>query len=124
MVSAEKITSVVHRYLELVAGGSADDIADLFADDATVEDPVGGGEIHIGRSAIHGFFKKIESAQRTTALKALRVAGHEAAFMFVITVDAGGRKVAIEPIDVMNFNAEGKIITMKAYWSSSDVKQL
>ena len=41
MVSAEKITETVHRYLELVAGGSADDIADLFADDATVEDPVG-----------------------------------------------------------------------------------
>ena len=124
MVSAEKITETVHRYLELVANGTADEIADLFADDATVEDPVGGGEVHIGKSAIHGFFKNVEGARRTTELKALRVAGHEAAFMFVITVDAGGHKVAIEPIDVMNFNADGKITTMKAYWSFADAKQL
>ena len=124
MVSAEKITETVHRYLELVANGTADEIADLFADDATVEDPVGGGEVHIGKHAIHGFFKNVESAQRATELVTLRVAGHEAAFLFVITVDAGGHKVRIEPIDVMNFNAEGKITSMKAYWSFADAKQV
>ncbi len=124
MVSAEKITETVHRYLELVANGSADEIADLFADDATVEDPVGGGEVHIGKHAIQGFYKNVESAQRATELVTLRVAGHEAAFLFVITVDAGGHKVRIEPIDVMNFNAEGKITSMKAYWSFADAKQV
>jgi steroid delta-isomerase len=124
MVSAEHIESAVHRYLELVAGGTAEQITELFADDATVEDPVGGGEVHIGRSAIHGFFKNVENAKRTTELKAIRVAGHEAAFMFAITVDAGGHKVLIEPIDVMVFNGEGKITSMKAYWSFADAKQL
>lgn len=123
MVSAEKITETVHRYLELVAGGTADEIADLFADDATVEDPVGGGEVHIGKSAIHRFYKNIESAKRATELVTLRVAGHEAAFLFVINVDAGGHKVRIEPIDVMNFNADGKITSMKAYWSFADAAQ-
>ncbi len=34
---------------------SADDIAALYAEDATVEDPVG-GEVHIGRQAIRGFY--------------------------------------------------------------------
>ena len=83
MPSAEHIESVVHRYLELVGGGTADQIADLFADDATVEDPVG-GEVHIGRQAIHGFYKNIESLPRRTELITLRVAGHEAAFLFAI----------------------------------------
>lgn len=123
MVSAEKITETVHRYLELVANGTADEIADLFADDATVEDPVGGGQLHIGKSAIQGFYKNVESAKRTTELVTLRVAGHEAAFLFVITVDAGGHKVRIEPIDVMNFNADGKITSMRAFWSLADAKQ-
>ena len=94
------------------------------ADDATVEDPVGGGEVHIGRGAIHGFFKNVENAERTTELLALRVAGHEAAFMFVITVDAGGHKVRIQPIDVMVFDADGKITSMKAYWSFADATQV
>lgn len=124
MVSADDITATVHRYLELVAGGTADEITELFAADATVEDPVGGGEVHIGRGAINGFYKNVESARRTTELLALRVAGHEAAFMFVITVDAGGHKVKIQPIDVMTFDADGKITSMKAYWSFADATQI
>jgi steroid delta-isomerase len=122
MVSAEHIESVVRRYLELVATGTADDIAALYAGDATVEDPVG-GEVHIGRQAIHGFYKNIENAPRATELLSLRVAGHEAAFMFAITVGAGEHRIRIEPIDVMVFDGEGKIASMKAYWSPADVKQ-
>lgn len=119
--NAEQIESAVRRYLELVASGTADDIADLYAEDATVQDPVG-GETHIGRHAIHGFYKNIEGAPKETELLSLRVAGHEAAFMFAITVGAGEHRIRIEPIDVMVFNAEGKVSSMKAYWSPADVK--
>ncbi|MEI7545917.1 MAG: nuclear transport factor 2 family protein, partial [Mycobacteriaceae bacterium] len=110
MASVEDITTAVKRYLELVANGTADEIAGLYADDATVEDPVG-GEVHIGRQAIHGFYKNIENIPRATELRSLRVAGHEAAFMFTITVGGDGGKMRIEPIDVMVFNADGKIAT-------------
>ena len=51
----------------------------------------------------------------------LRVAGHEAAFMFAITVGAGEHRIRIEPIDVMVFDSEGKIASMKAYWSPANV---
>ena len=124
MASVEVITNAVNRYLELVATGTADEIAGLYAEDATVEDPVGGGEVHIGRQAIHGFYKNIENIPRATELRSLRVCGHEAAFMFTITVGADDGKMRIEPIDVMAFNAEGKITTMKAYWSPADVTSL
>ncbi len=120
MLSAEHIESVVHRYLDLVATGTAADVADLYAADATVEDPVG-GEVHIGRGAIEGFYKNIENAPKETELLALRVAGHEAAFMFAITVGAGDHRIRIEPIDVMVFNSEGKVASMKAYWSPANV---
>ena len=121
MVVAEDIAARVNRYLELVAGGTADQIVELFADDATVEDPVGGGEVHIGRHAIHGFYKNLEAMPRETELLALRVAGHEAAFMFVITVGAGEGRIRIEPIDVMVFDHEGRITSMKAYWLAEHV---
>ena len=124
MVSVEDITNAVNRYLELVATGTADEIAALYADDATVEDPVGGGEVHIGRQAIHGFYKNIENIPRATELHSLRVCGHEAAFTFSITVGPDGAKMRIEPIDVMVFNSDGKIATMKAYWSPADVTTL
>jgi steroid delta-isomerase len=123
MPSPEHMESVVRRYLDLVANGTADDIAELYAADATVEDPVG-GEVHIGRHAIHGFYKAIESAPRETELLALRVAGHEAAFMFGINVGAGEHRIRIEPIDVMVFDGQGKVASMKAYWSPADIKPI
>jgi steroid Delta-isomerase len=54
----------------------------------------------------------------------LRVAGHEAAFHFRLTVTAGDNKIRIEPIDVMVFDDRGKISAMKAYWSAADATQL
>lgn len=119
----QAITETVHRYIELIAKGSADDIVELYADDATVEDPVG-GEVHIGRQAIRGFYAAVSDVQRECELVTLRVAGHEAAFQFRLTVTAGEHKMVIEPIDVMVFDAQGKVAAMKAYWSADDVRQL
>lgn len=120
---AQAITDTVHRYIELVAKGSADDLVELYADDATVEDPVG-GEVHIGRQAIRGFYSGIDDVQRECELISLRVAGNEAAFQFRMSVIAGEHRRVIEPIDVMAFDGHGKITAMKAYWSAADVTYL
>ena len=119
----QAIRETVNRYIELVAKGSADELVELYADDATVEDPVG-GEVHIGRQAIHGFYSAVNDVQRECELVSLRVAGNEAAFQFRLTVTAGEHRMVIEPIDVMVFDDRGKIAAMKAYWSAADVTQL
>ncbi len=111
----------VQRYLDTIAGGKSDDVAALYAEDATLEDPVGGGEVHIGRHAIAGFYKMMEGGEIATELLTFRAGGHEAAFMFAITV---GTSMRIEPIEVMTFNGDGLITSMKAYWSPQDVTQL
>jgi steroid delta-isomerase len=117
---SQAIRDTVNRYIELVAKGGADDLAELYADDATVEDPVG-GEVHIGRQAIHGFYSAVDNVERECELVTLRVCGNEAAFQFRLTVVAGGHRMVIEPIDVMVFDDRGKITAMKAYWSAADV---
>jgi steroid delta-isomerase len=116
--------AIVKRYLELVSSGTADDVAALYAEDATLEDPVGGGEVHIGRQAIAGFYSNMAGADISTELLQIRVGGHEAAFHFAITVAVGGSRMRIEPIEVMVFNDRGEITSMKAYWSPADVTQL
>lgn len=123
MPSAEDIAHTVNRYIGLLAKGSADDLAELYADDATVEDPVG-GEVHIGQQAIRGFYAAVEGAERECELVSLRIAGNEAAFQFRLTVKAGDGGLVIEPIDVMAFNDDGKVAAMKAYWSADNVTQL
>ena len=107
------ITDTVNRYIALIATGSADDLVELYADDASVEDPVG-GEVHIGRQAIHRFYSAIDDARRECELVSLRVAGDEAAFQFRLTVNTGGHRMVIEPIDVMACDDRGRIATMKA----------
>ena len=119
---AQAITETVNRYIELVAKGSADELVELYADDATVEDPVG-GEVHIGHQAIRRFYSAVDDVQRECELVSLRVAGNEAAFQFRLTVTAGEHRMVIEPIDVMVFDVRGKVTAMKAYWSAADVRQ-
>ena len=123
MSTPEDNATTVNRYLELAAQGKADDVAALYADDATVEDPVG-GEVHIGRQAIHGFYSAMEGVERHCELVTLRVAGNEAAFHFKLTITAGDSRMLIEPIDVMVFGGDGKIAAMKAYWSPDSVTRL
>jgi steroid delta-isomerase len=124
MPSAEEITQTVNRYLELLAKADADGIADLYATDATVEDPVG-GEVHIGRQAVHGFYSNVPGTNNQTEVVTLRALGNEAAFHWTLTVDLGnGGKMRIDIISTMTFDDEGKIASMKAYWGPDNVTQL
>jgi steroid delta-isomerase len=117
------ITDTVHRYIDAVSNGSPEDLAAFFAEDATLEDPVG-GEVHIGSRAIAGFYSAVTGVQRNCELVTLRVCGNEAAFHFRLTITAGDHRMRIEPIETMVFDDCGKVTAMKAYWSQADVTQL
>jgi steroid Delta-isomerase len=120
----EQITDTVNRYLAYTAKGAVDEIADLYASDATVEDPVG-GEIHIGRQAIHGFYSAIAAGGRfEPEVVTLRALGHEAAFFWRLVVNRGDASVRIDVISVMTFDDDAKITSMKAYWGPDDITKL
>ena len=120
MSTPEDNAKTVITYLELAAQGRPDDIVDLYAQDATVEDPVG-GEVHIGREAIRGFYSMIPAGDNATEMFTLRTLGQEAAFYWALTVELGGNRVRIEIISTMTFNDDGKIASMKAYWGPENV---
>ena len=121
MSTPEDNAKTVNRYLELAAQGKVDDIVELYAEDGTVEDPVG-GEVHIGREAIRGFYSMIPAGNNETEMFTLRALGQEAAFYWALTVELGGSRVRIEIISTMTFNADGKIASMKAYWGPENIK--
>jgi steroid Delta-isomerase len=123
MSSVEQITQTVTRYLDFVSQGRPDDIAALYAEDATVEDPVG-GEVHIGRQAIRGFYGTIENVKAKTDVSTLRALGNEAAFHWTLTIDFGGSGMSIDIISVMTFDDDGKIASMKAYWGQDNVTNI
>ncbi|RDH76879.1 steroid delta-isomerase [Mycolicibacterium moriokaense] len=98
-------------------------MAALFADDATLEDPVGCGTVHVGRQAITEFYRAMDGAELSTELLEIRVGGLEAVFSFVITMGSGDARVTVRPMEVMIFNRHGEIVSMKAYWSRADVTE-
>ncbi|MBJ8344706.1 nuclear transport factor 2 family protein [Antrihabitans sp. YC2-6] len=120
MTAAQDIRSAVARYLDAVATGPAADIADLYADGATLEDPVGSAQI-VDRAAIRDFYSALDNATVKTELLALRVAGNSAAFHFRVSTEMPGQTVTIEPIDVMTFDDQARITSMRAFWSPDDI---
>ncbi|AMO63043.1 ketosteroid isomerase-like protein [Mycolicibacterium phlei] len=121
MSTPEANAKTVARYLELVGQGNADEVAKLYADDATVEDPVG-SEVHIGRTAIRGFYQGLPP-KADTEIITLRALGHEVAFFWALTIDLGESKMRMEIISVMTFNSDGEIASMKAYWTPENITQ-
>jgi steroid delta-isomerase len=122
MSTPQDNANTVHRYLEFVAKGQPDEIAALYADDATVEDPVG-SEVHIGRQAIRSFYGNLENVQSRTEVKTLRALGHEVAFYWTLSIGGDEGGMTMDIISVMTFNDDGRIKSMKAYWTPENITQ-
>ena len=120
MPSVEDLKATVHRYLELVDHGTAEELAALYAEDATLEDPVG-SEPKRGRDAIREFYKVIEPIERSARLVSLHVAGDTAVFEFRIVTVFGDTTVDLTPADIMVFDDAGRIASMRAVWSAEDM---
>jgi len=119
--ATERIAEAVHRYLDLVANGTAAQIAECYAPDGTLSDPEG-SEPSRGRGAIEAFYKPLEAIGRETELLTLRVSGGAAAFHFRVRSILPDQVVEIEPIDVMTFDDDGLITSMRAFWSQADMR--
>lgn len=113
--STDKIREVVEAYVRLVAEGKATEVADLYADDATVEDPVG-TDVRRGREAILEFYGGLEGLEASTTLHQVKIAAGEAVFAFELVTKVGDKSYTVSPIDHMVFDDEGRITAMRAFW--------
>ena len=118
---AEHIRAVFQRYCELVTKGDFEAIADLYAEDATVEDPIGSTP-HRGRAAIREFYSRSVGAVRLELEGRVRVAGREGAGAMIARPTADP-KMRIETLDAMIFDDEGRITSMRAYWSQDTISR-
>jgi nucleoside-diphosphate-sugar epimerase len=119
-LSTEKIAQVVRSYIEMAGHGSADEAAALFADNAIFESPIG-GDVHRGIEAIRSAYHSIwDGREQGVNLVSLNVAGGEAA-VHVQVVHSGQR---VDVIDVMTFDEDAKISSLRTYWGPSNVLTL
>nr|WP_238388226.1 nuclear transport factor 2 family protein [Sinimarinibacterium sp. NLF-5-8] len=97
-------------------------IADLYADDATVEDPVG-SEVKRGKAAIAAFYKMaVDTGAKLELAAPVRAShGNAAAMAFNVHLNMPEGKARIQVIDVMTFTPDGKFASMQAYWGKTDM---
>ncbi|MGC4934416.1 nuclear transport factor 2 family protein [Gordonia sp. DT30] len=121
---ADRITAVVDAYIDLLTNGTAEQIADLYASDATVEDPIG-TDVRNTREQLVEFYSVITNMdERTATLKWKKVAGDTAVFEFTLVTGTSGMRFEITPVDIMVFDEAGKVSSMRAVWQASDLVQL
>lgn len=116
METNDKIAAV-HRYVEAFDKADINIIRELYADNATVEDPVG-TDIHTGIEAIVEFYSTALQAGAKLELSGEpRCAGDEVAFPFKVQAPGMGVNV----IDIFKFDANGKVVSMRAFWGPENV---
>jgi len=121
MPNPEKMEAAVHAYVAAFEAGSADQVAALYAQDATVEDPIG-APIHHGREAVRAFYA--ESMKTGAKLKLegpVRIAGDYAVFPFSVNLNYDGSAKRIDVIDTFRFNDADEVVEMRAFWGPSNM---
>lgn len=114
----------VDQYMRSLNESDLGGILSLYADDATVEDPVG-SKIVSGIDSLREFYTgavNIELKVKRTG--SVRIAGMEAAFPFELQMNINGVRTLTEVIDVFRFNKEGKIVSMRAYHGPGNRRQI
>ena len=117
MEVSDKVAAV-QKYVDAFANSDMNLINEIYSDDAVVEDPVG-TEPHLGIEAVRAFYEKAFGMGVTLELTgAPRCSGNAVAFPF--QVHAG--EMRIEIIDIFEFNEQGKVCNMRAYWGPANTK--
>lgn len=126
MASEKIMKAAMQEYIDAFNRVDTDGVVALYADDATVEDPVGGKPPMQGRTAIAAFYKMAMQTGAKLALAApIRAShGNSAAMAFDVQLNMPQGRAVIRVIDVMTFNDAGKFTSMRAYWGPSDMEVL
>ena len=118
MAEQGTIDATIDAYLAAFTAGDRDGYLGCFAPDAWLEDPVGTPR-HEGREAIGAFWDESRGLADSIELRPLGlriVIGHEAAFTFQARPRLGDETYALDIIDHMTFDDEGRITTLRAFF--------
>ncbi|MCY1672851.1 steroid Delta-isomerase [Novosphingobium sp. SL115] len=121
MPDPKAMEAAVHEYVAAFDANAPERVIALFAESASVEDPVGSPP-HVGHDAIRAFYTA--SMQTGAKLKLdgpVRIAGDYAAFAFNVHLHWDGTDKRVDVIDTFRFDDAGKVIEMRAYFGPTNM---
>lgn len=123
----DAIRSLVDRYVATFSAADREAWLDLWAEGATMEDPVG-SPLRTTREEWGAFFDESHAmvdSLRLVRTGPVRVSGAEAAFPMQARPVLGGDEYCVDIIDVMSFTEVGgqvRIATMRAFWDPTALR--
>jgi steroid Delta-isomerase len=121
MIDTKIMKAQLREYIDAFNANDAARVVALFADNATVEDPVG-TPLKRGREEIAAFYGHATTVGAKLELIAPPRGSHAKAATISFKVHLAGPegRAHIDVTDVMEFDAHGKIVSMRAYWGADD----
>jgi steroid delta-isomerase len=124
--SPEHVRSVFVRYGDCMTAGDLDGVMSLYAEDATLEDPVGTGPQR-GHAAIRRFYQAgFEAMGGGIEMRLegnVRIAGRHGAAAYIARTIHHSEPLQSETLDVMVFDDDGRIRSMTAYWGPANMSR-
>lgn len=133
MATPEQMAAAVQAYFDLFNACDAEGIANLYAEDATVTDPVGTPPKN-GRADILAFYQgAVKGGSILKQHGTTRIVADHAAFSFRVhvggyqpedvsmDVDLPSGSMTIDVIDTFQFNEAGKVTAMRAFWGPTNI---
>ncbi|HEY7546071.1 MAG TPA: nuclear transport factor 2 family protein [Blastocatellia bacterium] len=118
-MSSDTFHNQVNRYFAAIRALDVEAWLATFAEGAVSEDPYGSPP-HEGKAALGQFFNGLASAFESVDMRAdhIFISGNAAAVKFTIAGKGkNGRDVKAEGIEVFEFDEEGLIKRIRAYWN-------
>jgi steroid delta-isomerase len=123
MPTPDQMTAAVETYVKSFA--TADKVAwlGLFADDAEQVDPYP-APANVGGEAIEAFWDRTFSIGSDYSFDAPQLigAGDRLAMPFTLTFTSGGGRYQFDGVDVFEFDDDGKIKRLTAYWDPAKIR--
>lgn len=125
MPTENQMKQALQAYIDAFNRSDADGVIALYAEDATVEDPVGKGVMQ-GKAKIADFYRmSIATGARLKLAAPIRAShGNSAAMAFDVELNLPQGHMLIRVIDVMTFDEAGKFTSMRAFWGPGDMQML
>jgi steroid delta-isomerase len=128
MAEAEQIRAVVEQYVAHFSAGDRAGWLALWAEDATMEDPVG-TPLKTGHDEIGAFFEQsmtMADSLRLVLTGPVCIAAGEVAFGMQARPTMGGTEFCVDIVDVMQFSdgpdGTPRIQTMRAFWDPATMR--
>jgi steroid delta-isomerase len=121
------IRSTIDAYCSTFSANDRQGWLDCWADDATMEDPVG-SPLKRGKDEIGAFYDQSHEMVPEGVVLELTgepvICGDEAAIPMRVVISMGGSKMTTPIVDIMRFDADAKIASQRAFVNLGDLVPL